>query len=80
MKYFDEKNQLIEIVCNKCGKKTKVENGLLKEEWVHIQNVFGFFSKRDGEISQVDLCEACYEKFCADLLIPETVRKNKELL
>ena len=80
MKYFNEKNQLVEIVCNKCGKRTKVEDDMLKEEWVHIQNVFGYFSKRDGEISQIDLCETCYERLCADLLIPETVRKNKELL
>ena len=80
MKYFDEKNQLVEIICNQCGKKTKVENDLLKDEWIHIQKAFGYFSDRDGEISEIDLCEDCYEKLCADLIIPATVRKNKELL
>ena len=47
--YTEQKvRQLTEVVCNCCGKKLLVENGILKEECVHVTHDFGFFGKRDG--------------------------------
>ena len=58
--YTEQKaKQLTEAVCNCCGKKLLVENGILKEECVHITHDFGFFGKKDGTSHTFDLCEGC---------------------
>ena len=80
MRVYEEKKELTEIVCNACGKKMLVENGILKEECIHIAHDFGYFSERDGETHSFDLCEDCYSKIIAGFKLPVESEERKELL
>ena len=80
-KYLDENsNELIAVVCNECGKYLLVENGILKEGCFEGDAVFGYFSKKDGQIHSFDLCEDCYDKMIARFRIPVQDREAMELL
>lgn len=80
-KYLNKKEtKLAAVICNCCKKELLVENGILKDECIHISHDFGYFSKRDGETQSFDLCEDCYEKFTGKLLIPVETENRRELL
>ena len=54
-KYGDgQDRKLIQVVCNKCGRALKVENGYLREYCFTADTVFGYFSRRDGMKHHVD--------------------------
>lgn len=80
MREYMEDRKLTKVVCNACGKNLLVENGILKEECIHVDHDFGFFGSKDGESDSFDLCEACYEKLIAGFSIPVERRERKELL
>ncbi|MGN0279373.1 MAG: hypothetical protein ACI4C4_08475 [Lachnospiraceae bacterium] len=79
--YLDEnRTELVTVVCNACRKELLVENGILKEECIHVEHNFGFFGSRDGECDRFDLCEDCYHKMIARFPIPVENWDRKELL
>ena len=79
-KYRDEyKKELTEVVCNKCGRQLKVENGILKEGCFTGNKVFGYFSSKDGIRQQFDLCEECYDAMTATFSIPVSETEENEL-
>ena len=80
MRVYEEEKKLTKVVCNACGKKLLVENGILKEECIHVEHDFGFCGSRDGESDSFDLCEACYEKLIADFAVPVDKKERVELL
>lgn len=80
MRKYQEKEKLIQVVCNGCGRELKVENGYLKEGLFTADQVFGYFSKRDGVRHRFDLCEECYEKLLERFKIPVEEIEEKELL
>ena len=51
-----------EIRCNMCGKTIVFGEGHDKEDYVLIQKEWGYFSHKDGEKQEVDLCENCWDK------------------
>ena len=54
-KYNDEnKKDLLEIYCNKCGKKITIDNGIVKEGAISITYGWGYFSKKDVETQSLD--------------------------
>ena len=71
-----ECNELAKVVCNGCGKELRVENGYLKEECFSAEQIFGYFSQKDGVRHRFDLCEACYDALIENFKIPIT-RKGK---
>ena len=71
---------LASVICNCCNKELLVENGILKDECIHISHAFGYFSERDGEIQCFDLCEECYNKMIAKFGIPVENGERTELL
>lgn len=71
---------LILAVCNCCGRELLVENGILKEESIEVKHTFGYFSEKDGETEEFDLCEACYQKIIGKFRIPVRGRTEPELL
>jgi len=80
-KYLDEnKMELDSVICNYCGKKLLVENGILKEGCLEVDATFGYFSRKDGQNHRFDLCEDCYEKMVARFRIPVDSSEVKELL
>jgi Fe2+ or Zn2+ uptake regulation protein len=68
------------ICCNSCGKVLKVENGILKEDAFEATKEWGYFSNRDMEVHQFNLCEECYDKIISEFAIPVEVRKKLEAL
>lgn len=72
--------ELIELRCNCCGSSLRVEQGIVKEGCVHFRVPFGFFSQKDGQTQEFDLCEACYDKITAGFVIPATTTERTELL
>lgn len=76
----NKETELVQAVCNCCGKNLLVENGFLKEECIHVEHDFGFFGTRDGISQKFDLCEACYRKIVEKFAIPAEEWERKELL
>lgn len=72
--------RLIQVVCNSCGKKLRVENGYLKEECISVEKRFGYFSRKDGTEQHFDLCEDCYDRLTAQFKVPAKKREETELL
>lgn len=76
----DKKTELTEVICNCCGKKCSVENGILKEGCLQVELPFGYFSKKDGQTHRFDLCEACYEKFSETFVVPAECEERTEMI
>ena len=79
-KYQDNNTQLVTVICNRCKKELKVENGILKEGCFEVSHAFGYFSEKDGQVYQFDLCEQCFDKMLAEFQVPAEVKEAKELL
>ena len=75
-----EGKKLEKVVCNKCGKDLKVENGRLKEGCFSATAVFGYFSRKDGSVHRFDLCEDCYDEMIAQFMVPVEKEETSELL
>lgn len=69
-----------EIYCNKCGKRIGTEEDLARGEMLHVEKVWGYFSKKDGERHTFDLCEECYDAIIADFEIPVAVSEENVLI
>lgn len=68
------------LYCNVCGKKLKIDEGILKEDAFEACKEWGYFSKKDLEIHKFNICEACYDEFTSRFKIPvEIIRKNEAL-
>lgn len=76
----DNSNRVLEIKCNMCGKKIKIQNGIIVEGTLSIEYPWGYFSDKDGEIHKFDICQKCYDKMVGTFLIPVEVEENMELL
>lgn len=80
-KYENEtQGQLVQVICNGCGKKLQLENDYLKEGYFTADVVFGYFSRKDGERHRFDLCEDCYDRMAAGFVIPVEAEEQSELL
>lgn len=59
-----EKTEKIEkIICNKCGKEILVCQGVPQEDVLEVEKRWGYFSRKDNQVDQFDLCEDCYDEF-----------------
>lgn len=76
----DQGGKLVKVVCNRCQRELKVENGYLKEGCFQGNVNFGYFSERDGIRHQFDMCEDCYNKMIKNFAIPVTELPENELL
>ena len=75
-----QERKLIRVICNKCGRALKVEEGYLKEGCFSANAVFGYFSRRDGVTHSFDLCEDCYEEMTSQFAVPVEEKEGTELL
>ena len=72
--------KLMKVVCNKCGRQLKLENGYLKEYCFEADTVFGYFSRKDGASHHFDLCEDCYDEITAQFAVSVEEQEELELL
>lgn len=84
MRIFKEKetweSELGQVVCNQCGKRLKVEDGILKEGCFSAEYVFDYFSEKDGYIYSLDLCEECFDLWIKGFKEPVQITETREFL
>lgn len=80
MRIYSQENtaELMEVICNKCGKRITVTKGVPDGEWLHIEKNWGYFSRKDGVRHTFDICEECYDKWAADFAEPVATEENVE--
>lgn len=66
--------------CNVCGRKLKIENGILKEDVLEVRKEWGYFSKKDLEVHRFNICELCYNEMINKFVIPIEISKKREVL
>ena len=67
---MQEKKEVEKIICNKCGKEILVENGVAEADVLSVQKRWGYFSNKDNDVHEFDLCEECYDKWIETFAIP----------
>lgn len=67
---IQETKEIEKIICNKCGKEIVVKNGVPEEDTFSVEKRWGYFSNKDNEVHEFDLCEECYDKWIATFIIP----------
>lgn len=80
MRKYRKNGQLETLICNGCGKKMVVEEGIVREGVISVDHVWDFFSEKDGEVHHFDLCEACYDDMINQFRISVDVEEQTELL
>ncbi len=55
-----EKEDVVDIICDICGKSTKTE--LDDYEYAELSATWGYSSSKDEEYHEVCLCEKCYDR------------------
>ena len=46
-----ENGKLIKVVCNQCGREIKTEKEIIKEGICSVEMDWGYFSDKDGEVT-----------------------------
>lgn len=64
------------IICNGCGKKIDPD----RMDYLNIKKDWGYFSKKDLEIHEFNLCEECYDQILLKLQIPAMITEKTEVL
>lgn len=67
---MQEIKEVSKIICNKCGKEIFVKNGMATEEVLSVEKRWGYFSNKDNEVHEFDLCEECYDQMIKSFVIP----------
>lgn len=80
MRKYTKNGQLETVMCNCCGKKMAVKDGIVREGAVMVDHTWDFFSEKDGEVHHFDLCEACYDDFINQFRIEVDVEEQTEFL
>ena len=52
------KTEKQEIICNCCKKVIQEQAGIPRREFLHVEKEWGYFSGKDGEIQEFDICES----------------------
>lgn len=67
---IQETKEVEKMICNKCGKEVLVKNGVPQADMLSVEKRWGYFSEKDNEVHEFDLCEECYDKWIQTFLIP----------
>lgn len=73
-------NQQKEIVCNCCGRVIRGREEADYTEYLHVEKNWGYFSGKDGQKQEFDVCETCYNAWIKSFQIPVTQKEITELL
>lgn len=73
-------NEVTAAFCNCCGNKMIVEHGIIKEGAFVAEILWGYFSEKDGELHNFDMCEECYDRMTEKFKIPVERKNFKEFL
>lgn len=65
-----ETKEITKIICNRCGKETKVVSGIPKREMLHVEHIWGYFSGKDGESCVLICARSDFDEITKGFLIP----------
>lgn len=68
------------VICNKCGRELKSENGILHEDGLFVTKDWGFFSKKDLQVHKFVICESCYDQMISEFEVPVVTEDKKAVL
>ena len=54
----NNRDRILQVVCNCCRRPLPVENGIVLEDYIHVDKAWGYFSECDrccSGVSEVDL-------------------------
>lgn len=68
------------IICNKCGKKLEENAAIVLEDFISIKKEWGYFSKKDGIVWEMVLCENCADWLEKQMVVPVKKRNLTELI
>ena len=80
MRKYGKTGKLETVICNMCGKKIVVKDGIVREGAAAFDHAWDYFSEKDGEVHHFDLCESCYDELVGGFRIPVDVKEQTELL
>ena len=72
--------QLKRMICNACGKKLAVKQGIVLEGVISVDHTWDYFSEKDGQTDHFDLCEECYDQMTAAFKIAVETEEQTEYL
>lgn len=67
---IQERKELEQIICNRCGKIICVSNGIPEGDVLSVEKRWNYFSAKDNDVHRFDLCEACYDEWIETFQIP----------
>lgn len=80
MRKYKSDQTLDRVICNGCGRKLVVEDGILREGAFSTEYSWDYFSEKDGEIHRWDLCEECYDRMTGQFRIRPDVEELVEFI
>ena len=80
IKKTEEIKEISKMICNQCGKEIPVVNGQAREGVFSADVTWGYFSEKDGEKQEFDICESCYDTWIRNFKLPITSQEITELL
>lgn len=80
MRKYGKAGRLETVLCNMCGKRIAVRDGIVREGAAAFDHAWDYFSEKDGEVHHFDLCESCYDELVGGFRIPVDVEEQTELL
>ena len=76
MRKYGKDGRLESVICNRCGRKLAVRNGIVREGVFSSDHAWDFFSEKDGEVHHFDLCEECYDEVTGEFRIAVEVEEE----
>ena len=81
MRKMGSDGQLKRMICNACGKKLAVRQGIVLEGAISIDHTWDISRKKTGQGgSFLNLCEECYDQLTATFKIPVETEEQTEYL
>lgn len=71
------------VVCSCCGKiifQSEKPESVVTADYLHVSKTWNYFSERDGETDQFDICEACFARWTAGFALPPVTSEETELI
>ena len=80
MRKYGKDGRLESVICNRCGRKLAVRNGIVREGVFSSDHAWDFFSEKDGEIQRWDLCESYYDELISGFRIAVETEEQVEFM
>ena len=80
MKKYDINGRLTKVVCNGCGQNIPCSGNIIIGAALSFRAEWGYFSDKDGQVHNFDICENCYDKIVKNFTIPVDIQEKTEFL